>query len=71
MSASSMRSVRIAALTFFARNKECDLRCVYHGWKFDRHGDCVDMPSSRWYYSSVKVKILATDRRKGWRGLVL
>lgn len=30
---------------FFGRNEECGMRCVYHGWKFDRHGDCVDMPS--------------------------
>ncbi len=30
---------------FFGRNEDCGLRCVYHGWKFDRHGDCVDMPS--------------------------
>jgi len=30
---------------FFARNEECGLRCVYHGWKFDRAGNCVDMPS--------------------------
>ena len=30
---------------FFARNEECGLRCVYHGWKFDRDGACVDMPS--------------------------
>src|SRR5687768_17099831 len=30
---------------FFGRNEECGLRCVYHGWKFDRRGDCVDMPS--------------------------
>jgi phthalate 4,5-dioxygenase len=30
---------------FFGRNEECGLRCVYHGWKFDRHGTCVDMPS--------------------------
>ncbi|HEY8579737.1 MAG TPA: Rieske 2Fe-2S domain-containing protein, partial [Beijerinckiaceae bacterium] len=30
---------------FFGRNEECGLRCVYHGWKFNRHGDCVDMPS--------------------------
>ena len=30
---------------FFGRNEECGLRCVYHGWKFDRHGDCRDMPS--------------------------
>ena len=30
---------------FFGRNEECGLRCVYHGWKFDRDGACVDMPS--------------------------
>ncbi len=30
---------------FFARNEECGLRCVYHGWKFDIDGACVDMPS--------------------------
>jgi len=30
---------------FYGRNEECGLRCVYHGWKFDRHGNCTDMPS--------------------------
>ena len=30
---------------FFGRNEECGLRCVYHGWKFDVDGACVDMPS--------------------------
>jgi phenylpropionate dioxygenase-like ring-hydroxylating dioxygenase large terminal subunit len=30
---------------FFGRNEECGLRCVYHGWKFDRNGVCTDMPS--------------------------
>ena len=30
---------------FFGRNEDCGLRCVYHGWKFDRTGACVDMPS--------------------------
>ncbi len=30
---------------FFGRNEECGIRCVYHGWKFDRDGRCVDMPS--------------------------
>ncbi|HLF72475.1 MAG TPA: Rieske 2Fe-2S domain-containing protein [Dehalococcoidia bacterium] len=33
------------ASLFFGRNEECGLRCVYHGWKFDVNGDCVDMPS--------------------------
>ena len=28
---------------FFGRNEECGLRCVYHGWKFDVAGECVDM----------------------------
>ncbi|MGH7035721.1 MAG: Rieske 2Fe-2S domain-containing protein [Stellaceae bacterium] len=30
---------------FFGRNEECGLRCVYHGWKFDVEGRCVDMPT--------------------------
>ncbi len=29
----------------FARNEECGLRCLYHGWKFDINGNVVDMPS--------------------------
>ena len=31
---------------FFARNEESGLRCVYHGWKFDVTGQCVDMPNT-------------------------
>jgi phenylpropionate dioxygenase-like ring-hydroxylating dioxygenase large terminal subunit len=30
---------------FFGRNEKCGLRCIYHGWKFDRSGTCVDMPT--------------------------
>jgi phenylpropionate dioxygenase-like ring-hydroxylating dioxygenase large terminal subunit len=33
------------ASMFFGRNEEDGLRCVYHGWKFDVTGACVDMPS--------------------------
>jgi phenylpropionate dioxygenase-like ring-hydroxylating dioxygenase large terminal subunit len=33
------------ASLFFGRNEGCGLRCVYHGWKFDATGRCVDMPS--------------------------
>ena len=29
----------------FGRNEECGLRCLYHGWKFDVNGNCVDMSS--------------------------
>jgi phthalate 4,5-dioxygenase len=31
------------ASLFFGRNEECGLRCVYHGWKYDVEGRCVDM----------------------------
>jgi phthalate 4,5-dioxygenase oxygenase subunit len=30
---------------FFGRNEDGGLRCVYHGWKFDTTGTCLDMPS--------------------------
>ena len=35
---------RCASL-FIGRNEESGIRCVYHGWKFDVDGKCVDMPS--------------------------
>jgi phenylpropionate dioxygenase-like ring-hydroxylating dioxygenase large terminal subunit len=33
------------ASLFFGRNEQGGLRCVYHGWKFDVGGACVDLPS--------------------------
>ena len=35
------------ASLFFGRNEdnESGLRCVYHGWKFDVDGNCIDMPN--------------------------
>jgi phthalate 4,5-dioxygenase oxygenase subunit len=30
---------------FFGRNEECGIRCVYHGWKFDRTGRAVALPN--------------------------
>ncbi len=33
------------ASLYFARNEQAGLRCVYHGWKFDIGGRCVDMPT--------------------------
>jgi phthalate 4,5-dioxygenase len=47
------------ASLFFARNEECGLRCVYHGWKFDVEGRCTDMPSEP-PDSNFKNKIRAT-----------
>jgi len=35
---------RLASLAL-GRNEEAGLRCIYHGWKFDVKGRCVDMPT--------------------------
>ena len=35
---------RCASL-FLGRNEQGGIRCVYHGWKFDVDGRCIDMPS--------------------------
>src|SRR3984957_4524424 len=43
------------ASLFYGRNEESGLRCVYHGWKFDTAGNCVDMPSEpRPFADSIK-----------------
>ena len=33
------------ASLYFGRNEESGLRCVYHGWKYDVAGLCLDMPN--------------------------
>jgi len=33
------------ASLFYERNEEGGVRCVYHGWKYDATGQCLDMPS--------------------------
>ena len=38
-------SHRLATL-FWGRNEEAGLRCVYHGWKYDVEGQCVDIPNA-------------------------
>ena len=53
---------------FFGRNEECGLRCVYHGWKFDRDGACVDMPSEppdSLFKSKVSIKAYPTHEAGG------
>jgi phenylpropionate dioxygenase-like ring-hydroxylating dioxygenase large terminal subunit len=30
---------------YFGRNEEGGLRCVYHGWKFDVSGQCIEQPN--------------------------
>ena len=56
------------ASLFFGRNEECGLRCVYHGWKFDVNGECVDMPSEPAesnFKDKVKIKAYPCRERGG------
>ena len=55
---------------WLGRNEECGIRCVYHGWKFDSTGQCVDMPTS---YPDLNAKdgmrIKAYPARE-WGGMI-
>src|SRR5438067_10770292 len=31
---------------FYGRNEARGLRCLYHGWKYDVEGACVDLPNA-------------------------
>jgi phenylpropionate dioxygenase-like ring-hydroxylating dioxygenase large terminal subunit len=56
------------ASLFFGRNEEEGLRCVYHGWKFDVEGNCVDMPSEPAesnFRTKVKATAYPTQERNG------
>jgi phthalate 4,5-dioxygenase oxygenase subunit len=56
------------ASLFFGRNEESGLRCVYHGWKFDATGACVDMPNEppeSNFKHKVKVAAYPCEDRNG------
>jgi phthalate 4,5-dioxygenase oxygenase subunit len=56
------------ASLFFGRNEEAGLRCVYHGWKFDVAGNCIDMPNEPAesdFKSKVKGVAYPTQERGG------
>src|SRR5258708_2771869 len=57
------------ASLFFGRNEEAGLRCVYHGWKFDVSGQCVDMPNEP-PESNFKGKVRAASYPcREWNGI--
>jgi nitrite reductase/ring-hydroxylating ferredoxin subunit len=48
---------------FFGRNEECGIRCVYHGWKYDVDGKCVEMPNvpaGSAYHGKISIKAYPT-----------
>ena len=58
---------RCASL-FFGRNEAGGLRCIYHGWKFDTDGNCLDMPNlppDQDFRDKVKARSYRTAERNG------
>ena len=62
------RCAHRCASLFFGLNKDNGIRCVYHGWKFDVTGQCIDMPNVPPHQDSkqrVKVKSYPVTERYG------
>lgn len=58
---------RCASL-FFGRNEAGGIRCIYHGWKFDVDGNCLEManvPPHQDFRHKVKAKAYRTTERYG------
>jgi phthalate 4,5-dioxygenase oxygenase subunit len=56
------------ASLFYGRNEDNGLRCVYHGWKYDVTGQCVDMPNEpdeSNFKDKIRQKAYATQERNG------
>jgi phthalate 4,5-dioxygenase len=56
------------ASLFFGRNEEDGIRCVFHGWKFDTVGNCVDQPNVPSHLGSahrVSTRAYRTTERAG------
>jgi nitrite reductase/ring-hydroxylating ferredoxin subunit len=48
---------------FFGRNEDGGLRCIYHGWKYDVEGRCIEMPNvpaGAAYHGKVSIKAYPT-----------
>jgi nitrite reductase/ring-hydroxylating ferredoxin subunit len=48
---------------FYGRNEENGLRCIYHGWKYDVEGRCVEMPNvpaGAAYHGKISIKAYPT-----------
>lgn len=55
---------------YYGRNENCGLRCVFHGWKFDVTGQCVEMPTApadSAYKDRIRIKAYPT---REWGGYI-
>lgn len=48
---------------YFGRNEDCAIRCVFHGWKFDRDGQPLELPNvppGSAYHETIRLKAYPT-----------
>ena len=60
-------------LPIFWENEENGLRCVYHGWKFDYEGKCLDIPNAHegnTYKEKLEPKLILLEKKRGLFGLI-
>ena len=50
---------------FLGRNEECGIRCSYHGWKYDIHGQCIELPSAPQLAPKMRIKSYPCRERGG------
>jgi nitrite reductase/ring-hydroxylating ferredoxin subunit len=50
---------------YFGRNEENGIRCAYHGLKFSRSGECVDVPSAPDLCKNMGIKAYPCIERAG------
>jgi phthalate 4,5-dioxygenase oxygenase subunit len=50
---------------FLGRNEECGIRCSYHGWKYDIHGQCIELPSAPQLAPKMRIKSYPCLERGG------
>jgi len=56
------------ASLFLGRNEEEGIRCIYHGWKYDVAGNCLEMPNlphHQDFSRKVRAKAYRTVERAG------
>ena len=53
------------ASLYFGRNEENGIRCAYHGLKFDRDGNCVEVPSAPQACKHMGIKAYPCIERAG------
>jgi nitrite reductase/ring-hydroxylating ferredoxin subunit len=64
------RCAHRGASLFFGRNEEGGIRCVYHGWKYDATGACLEAPTlSADAASRLKICLTAYPTRE-WGDMV-